>query len=377
MHTPLKAALALVLAALAPRATCAATVSLQNDQVTAVWTTQGKRLRPLSLHDKKTGQQIPLRGELFRLVLTNGSFLNASEFKLRGLVRTEALAANPAASRFAERLRGRQVVAELASADGNIQVTWRGILRDGSRYLREEFSFAARKDQIPLNGIMLLDTPLVNARPTGTVDGSPVVTETAFFGVEHPLSINRGEMGYVRCFLPRGTSLLAGESYECSLVVGFVSKGQMRRGFLAYLERERAHPYRPFLHYNSWYDIGYFSKYDEKAALDVINAFGEELTVKRGARLDSFLFDDGWDDTEDLVAVSFRLPQRLHDAPAGCCQIRCGTGHLAFALGRLRRSARANASSSARSRDLKSARATSAWPDRSITNASAPCAWRS
>ena len=92
------------------------------------------------------------------------------------------------------------------------------------------------------------------------MDGSPVVTETAFFGVEHPLSINRGEMGYVRCFLPHATALLAGDSYTCSLVVGFVPEGQMRRGFLAYLERERAHPYRPFLHYNSWYDIGYFSK---------------------------------------------------------------------------------------------------------------------
>ena len=241
-----------------------------------------------------------MRGELFRLVLTNGNFINASDFKLSGPVRAEPLPGSPGASRLAERLPGRQLLAELVSADGNIQVTWRAILRDGSRYLRVQCDFAARKDQIPLNGIMLLDTPLANARSTGTVDGSPVVTETAFFGVEHPLSINRGEMGCVRCFLPRGTSLLAGESYACSLVVGFVPKGQMRRGFLAYLERERAHPYRPFLHYNSWYDIGYFSKYDEKAALEVINAFGEELTVKRGAKLDSFLFDDGWDDNATL-----------------------------------------------------------------------------
>jgi hypothetical protein len=299
-NSRLSATLAMLLAGLTSTAIHAATVSLQNDQVAAAWTAQGKRFSPLSVQDKQTGQQIPLRGELFRLVLTNGNFLNASDFRLRGPVRTEALPGNPGASRFAERLPGRQMVAELASADGNIQVTWCGILRDGSRYLREEFSFAARKEQVPLKGIMLLETPLVNARPTGTVDGSPVVTETAFFGVEHPLSINRGEMGYVRCFLPHGTALLAGDSYTCSLVVGFVPEGQMRRGFLAYLERERAHPYRPFLHYNSWYDIGYLSKYDEKAALDVINAFGEELTMKRGARLDSFLFDDGWDDTKTL-----------------------------------------------------------------------------
>ena len=62
------------------------------------------------------------------------------------------------------------------------------------------------------------------------------------------------------------------------------------------MERERAHPYRTFLHYNSWYDLGYFNKYDEAGALQVINAFGTELTKKRGVPINSFLFDDGWDD---------------------------------------------------------------------------------
>ena len=39
--------------------------------------------------------------------------------------------------------------------------------------------------------------------------------------------------------------------------MGVAPAGQMRRAFLYYLERERAHPYRPFLHYNSWYDIAW------------------------------------------------------------------------------------------------------------------------
>ena len=51
----------------------------------------------------------------------------------------------------------------------------------------------------------------------------------------------------------------------------------MRRSFLAYLERERAHPYRTFLHYNSWYDLGYFNSYDQAGALDRVNTFGHEL----------------------------------------------------------------------------------------------------
>ena len=278
----------------------AAGVTLSNDQITATWQLESKGLRPAMLQDLATGERLDLRGDFFTLVLTNGDFIRSSGFKLVGDVKATDLPQNAGASRLAERLPGRQLTAELVSADGNLHVTWHGVLRDGSRYLRQEFVFKTGAKEVPLAGIMLLETPLIGAHASGTVEGSPVTTDTAFFGVEHPLSINRGEMGYVRCFLPRGASLRAGESYSASLVTGFVPKGQMRRGFLAYLERERAHPYRPFLHYNSWYDIGYFSKYDEAAALNVINTFGEELTAKRGAKLDSFLFDDGWDNPQTL-----------------------------------------------------------------------------
>ncbi|SPE59564.1 conserved exported hypothetical protein [Verrucomicrobia bacterium] len=302
------AALTLLGAALSFPNLHAEMLTLKNDQVVATWKTRDKMLWPESLQDQRTGQTIALHGELFSLVLSNGDFLRVSNFKLAGPVREEPLAVNPGASRAAERLPGRQLVAEFLSADKNLQVTWRGVLRKGSRYLRQEFAFKAARKEVPLNGIALLEEPMVNARATGTVEGVPIVTETAFFGVEHPLSINRGEMGYVRCFLPRGTALVPGESYACSSVIGFVTKGQLRRDFLAYLERERAHPYRPFLHYNSWYDIGYFSKYDEKAALDVVRAFGEELVVKRGVKLDSFLFDDGWDDNKTLWSFHSGFP---------------------------------------------------------------------
>ncbi len=278
----------------------AAEYTLENDQVVVTCATKGGQLLPGTVRDKKTGETVKLGAELFCLVLTNGGFVHAGEFKLVGKPHSTTLAVNADASRRAEQLPGRELVADLKSADGNLAVTWHAVLRDGSRYLRQEFTFTAGKNEVPLGGLLLLEMNLTSAHSTGTVDGSPVATDTTFFGVEHPLSINRGEMGYVRCFLPRGTVLQSGESYTCSSVAGFVTPGQLRRDFLTYLERERAHPYRPFLHYNSWYDIGYFSKYDEAAALNVVNTFGEELTVKRGVKLDSFLFDDGWDNDATL-----------------------------------------------------------------------------
>jgi len=92
------------------------------------------------------------------------------------------------------------------------------------------------------------------------------------------------------------------------MVLGVAQPAQMRRSFLKYLEQERARPYRPFLHYNSWYDIGYFSRFDEAAALAAITAFGTELHQKRGVTLDSFLFDDGWDDPKTLWHFNAGFP---------------------------------------------------------------------
>lgn len=285
---------------LLPATVTAAELYLENEQVQFTCVTKNQQLLPGALRDKNTGQLVKLGSEIFSLVLTNGDILHSAGFKLVAEPQLKTLPVNPNASRFAERLPGRELVAELRSADGNLSVTWRAILRDGSRYLREEVAFHARENSFPLKAVGLLEMPNITAHATGTVDGSPVADDTTFFGVEHPLSINRAEMGFVRCFLPRGANIEPGENFACSLVIGFVRPGQLRRDFLAYLERERAHPYRPFLHYNSWYDIGYFSKYDAAAALNVINTFGDELTTRRGVKLDSFLFDDGWDNDATL-----------------------------------------------------------------------------
>ena len=84
-------------------------------------------------------------------------------------------------------------------------------------------------------------------------------------------------------------------------MIGVASPGQMRRAFLRYIERERPRPYQPFLHYNSWYDIAWGNrKFNEAQSLDAIGRIGRELVERRGVTLDSFVFDDGWDDDRTL-----------------------------------------------------------------------------
>ena len=94
--------------------------------------------------------------------------------------------------------------------------------------------------------------------------------------------------------------------------MGVVPQGQLRRGFLYYIERERAHPYRPFLHYNSWYDIGYGpEKILEQGFMDVIKLFADELITRRNVVMDSFVLDDGWDDPASLWLFHEDFPNGL------------------------------------------------------------------
>lgn len=107
------------------------------------------------------------------------------------------------------------------------------------------------------------------------------------------------------CRLDRDATLRTGESLRQSAVLGVVPRGQLRRGFLYYVERERVAPYHPFLHYNSWYDIAWGArpKMNSEECVEVINAYGSELIIKRGVKMDSLVFDDGWDDPKTLWQI--------------------------------------------------------------------------
>jgi hypothetical protein len=188
----------------------------------------------------------------------------------------------------------------LEDSSGKIRVTWKAILREGANYVRQEVTVHAADQPFALTQIGLVDAVVSGATVSGHVKGSPVTAGTWFFGFEHPLSDCRVRGGRATCWLSRDLPLQAGQSVTYSSVFGVTHPSQMRRDFLKYVELERAHPYRTFLHYNSWYDLGYFDRYDEKSAVNVVQSFGEQLTKQRGVKLDSFLFDDGWDDPTTL-----------------------------------------------------------------------------
>lgn len=263
--------------------------------------TDGK-LYPAEICDQLNGQTLPLSGDCFEMVLDDGTVLSSSDFQLEGAPKIERLKPDGASPTLARHFSGKQLVAKFSAPDRHLSAEWRVLLRNGSTYFRQEITLRAVGQDVLVKEIVLFDQKVSGAKTVGTVDGSPVVAGNLFFGYEHPMARNEaGTNGVVRCSFLRNAVLKVGETLTQSCVIGVVPAGQLRRGFLNYIERERAHPYRTFLHYNSWYDIAWVDrKYDETQSVNVINQFGQELTEKRCVKMDSFLFDDGWDDNKTL-----------------------------------------------------------------------------
>jgi hypothetical protein len=291
-------------------------IDIANGKLALTWKLTAHSLKPARFLNRLTGQSTSLGDEIFRLTLEGGS-LPASKM-MAGTPLVETIPADPLAIQAAAHHPGKRITVNFQDGTGNVHAVWRAIGRDGANYLRQELTLQVTKNAIPLRSVMLLELPLRFPYNPGSVAGSPVVGGDVFCGLEHPMANNEVD-GDVRCSLDRTVDLEPGQLLTVSSVLGVVRPGQLRRDFLAYIEQERARPYQPFLHYNSWYDIGYFSPFNQADALGAINAFGTELAEKRGVKLDSFLFDDGWDNHQSLWGFNSGFPNGftpLKDAAA-------------------------------------------------------------
>ncbi len=276
------------------------TLSLSNAALAVEWNLANGSLEARSFTDRAQKRTLKLAPVAFLLTLEDGTVLRSPDMRVVGEAHALHTMADENASQMAARLSGRKVALEMEDKEHGLRANWSAILRDDANYVRQEVTLSATDKDVPISGVRLVDVRAPGMRVVGTVKGSPLVAGNLFFGFEHPLAESKvaGDRGIAQ--ITRQLPLKAGQSVTYSAVMGVTLPGQLRRGFLHYVERERAHPYRTFLHYNSWYDLGYFSKYDELGALKVIEAFGTELVKKRGVTMDSLLFDDGWDDPKTL-----------------------------------------------------------------------------
>lgn len=262
-----------------------------------------------------TGERL-LPDETMRLIRRDGTVLAFDYNSFGGISRS--VLAPIRSTKSADGRRGDVVTSQYRYTTApEIGIVRRTILRDGTHYVRNEVTITAKGADLDLRGVELLS--LSDAKVEGRAPGSPAVSGDFFAGIEHPMAMAEQKGSEVHFSVKRVLPIRKGTSVTYSYVIGVAPKGQMRRAFLAYVEGERAHPYRPYLHYNSWYDVGYGRPFSQPECLDAINKVGTELAKKRRVKLDSFLFDDGWDNTSSIWEFHSGFPNAflpLRDAAA-------------------------------------------------------------
>ncbi|OKL46234.1 discoidin domain-containing protein [Boudabousia marimammalium] len=195
----------------------------------------------------------------------------------------------------------------LTFADGKtVTLNYVAELRDGSNYVRQRLTIT-NPDATALD---ITKIRLTEATVTGQLSGhdqgavitaGPLGQETGWIGGESPLT--QSSISGTRAIqdLPRAKDLTADAPWEVSSAFGVTPPAQLRRAFAYYVEREKARQRRPFLHFQSWFDLKpgatkLTMAHDEM--LHAENLFFTEMG-KRGAKVDSYWVDDGWDYLRD------------------------------------------------------------------------------
>lgn len=278
-------------------------IILENHAIRLTFNDNGGRITIKGFEDKQTKESIKfIDAPLFELTVNDSTVITSNDFNLVGVPSISRLIVDPNSAKYADRLPGKKVSADIVSQKLGLKVHWEASLRNGSNYAQQEFTFTA-KDSTKFSKISLLKFPLeMKVRNEGEVDGSPLVHNTMFFALEHPLCKIEQNSTHISSYI---SSLMT----VISSVWGVTPVNQLRRGFLYYTERERRHPYHQMLHYNSWFDISWRDRYlNEEVCLDRIKVFGDSLITKRHVALNAFLFDDGWDDIRTLWEFNSGFP---------------------------------------------------------------------
>ncbi len=284
---------------------------LRNNVLEAVWTFADGHPRLEHVVNRMTDERIVgSPGGQLVVVLAGGKRIDPSSWQIVGEPSIESIPAQPDAVRRSLRSSGKQVTLKCVCPVTNLRIEWQVVLRDGSNYVRQHVSLRPAAGTCEVEHIQLLELRAPKARTVGTVEGSPVVAGSIFAGCESPIALHTIENGRAMCAVPLYTPATPDRPLRRSAVIGVVPPGQLRRGFLYYVERERPRPYRLCVHYNSWYDIAWKDrKMSEPQCLERIDTFGRELFAKRGAGLDAFVFDDGWDDNQTLWGFHEGFPR--------------------------------------------------------------------
>ena len=249
--------------------------------------------------------------ELFKVLLGDGSTVTASGMKLED-VKIVTLGEDPSAATASLRYAGKALEARFTY--GDLSITWRSVLRDGSHYLRTEMDIKAARDLsmkgiVAMNYLVAKNSAYTAPEVVGNTRGAILASNHIFAGLETPMGLNsckdEGNATHIEGLWRRNTTLKAGKTWNISSVVGLVAPNQLRRSFLAYSERERAVAWRPYPVYISWYELNidrnnapapsYKGNMTVEQCADVVSHWKTHFYDKYQMAPKAFVWDDGWD----------------------------------------------------------------------------------
>ena len=249
--------------------------------------------------------------ELFKVLLGDGSTVAASGMKLED-VKIVTLGEDSSAATASLRYAGKALEARFTY--GDLSITWRAVLRDGSHYLRTEMDIKAARDLsmkgiVAMNYLVAKNSAYTAPEVVGNTRGAILASNHIFAGLETPMGLNsckdEGNATLIEGLWRRNTTLKAGKTWNISSVVGLVAPNQLRRSFLAYSERERAVAWRPYPVYISWYELNidrnnapapsYNGNMTVEQCADVVSHWKTHFYDKYQMAPKAFVWDDGWD----------------------------------------------------------------------------------
>ncbi len=135
--------------------------------------------------------------------------------------------------------------------------------------------------------------------------------------------------GVLNFFVKREDFLNPGEFISAWSVTGVFKGNRKRRAFLQHLERERARPYKHFLHYNCWWDITNdgAASFTSEQLIERMHAWNRKFIVPYKIELKSFVFDDGWDDLDSVWYFDpIKFPEGFAPQAELCNKYNSGIG---------------------------------------------------
>ena len=232
----------------------------------------------MALKDVKSQHQLSPE-ELFFLTLPDEAVIHAADFKIKHVDKKD-----------------NTIIIDYAHPDFNVEVKL-NLVKD--KYASIDYTITALGKAQEVSKITFFPTRKQSQAPwvEGSINSSPIIADSFFILPNKPVVNTWAYEATTNLNVELKTPLQPGTAVSYTTWFGtFPEINQLRRSVNQFINAVRPRPYKPYLHYNSWMDIGFFTTYTEPEVLQRMDEWNKEFITGRGVMLDAFLLDDGWDD---------------------------------------------------------------------------------